>query len=121
MLAIKKVRFDYDRKPLFDAVSFEVAAGERAVLFGLNGSGKTTLFRLMTGELTPQAGKIECLGEVGLVRQTIESTDMTVLEWTMRSDFERYALYEDVSSGDEMRVMRSYERALALDVYNLEQ
>lgn len=121
MLAVNQVRFDYDRKPLFDAVSFEVAAGERAVLFGLNGSGKTTLFRLVTGELTPQAGKIERQGEVGLVRQTIESTDMTVLEWTMRSDPERYALYEDVSSGDEMRVMRSYERALALDVYNLEQ
>ncbi|WP_031421300.1 ribosomal protection-like ABC-F family protein [Exiguobacterium sp. NG55] len=121
MLAVKQVRFDYDRKPLFDAVSFEVAAGERAVLFGLNGSGKTTLFRLVTGELTPQAGTIERQGEVGLVRQTIESTDMTVLEWAMRSDPERYALYEDVSSGDEMRVMLSYERALALDVYNLEQ
>ena len=121
MLAMKQVRFDYDRKPLFEAVSFEVAAGERAVLFGLNGSGKTTLFRLVTGELTPQAGSIECHGEVGLVRQTIESEDMSLLEWVMRSDPERYALYEEVSSGDEMRVMRSYERALELDVYNLEQ
>ncbi|MGE6491993.1 ribosomal protection-like ABC-F family protein [Exiguobacterium sp. NPDC077395] len=121
MLAMKQVRFDYDRKPLFEAVSFEVVAGERAVLFGLNGSGKTTLFRLVIGELTPQAGAIECHGEVGLVRQTIESEDMSLLEWVMRSDPERYALYEEVSSGDEMRVMRSYERALALDVYNLEQ
>ncbi|MDA5560390.1 ABC-F family ATP-binding cassette domain-containing protein [Exiguobacterium sp. MMG028] len=121
MLAMKQVRFDYDRKPLFEAVSFEVAAGERAVLFGLNGSGKTTLFRLVTGELMPQAGTIDCHGEVGLVRQTIESEDMSLLEWVMRSDPERYALYEEVSSGDEVRVMRSYERALSLDVYNLEQ
>ncbi|WP_214798586.1 MULTISPECIES: ribosomal protection-like ABC-F family protein [unclassified Exiguobacterium] len=121
MLVMKQVRFDYDRKPLFEAVSFEIVAGERAVLFGLNGSGKTTLFRLVTGELTPQAGTIECHGEIGLVRQTIESEDMSLLEWVMRSDPERYALYEDVSSGDEARVMRSYERALALDVYNLEQ
>ncbi|WP_215142209.1 ribosomal protection-like ABC-F family protein [Exiguobacterium qingdaonense] len=121
MLSIKQVRFDYDRKPLFEAVAFDVAAGERAVLFGLNGSGKTTLFRLVTGELSPQAGTVECQGEVGLVRQTIESSDMSVLEWAMRSDPERYALYEDVYSGDEVRVMRSYEQALALDVYSLEQ
>ncbi|WP_214794432.1 MULTISPECIES: ribosomal protection-like ABC-F family protein [unclassified Exiguobacterium] len=121
MLVMKQVRFDYDRKPLFEAVSFEVATKERAVLFGLNGSGKTTLFRLVTGELKPQAGTIECHGEVGLVRQTIESEDMSLLEWVMRSDPERYALYEDVFSGDEARVMASYEQALSLDVYMLEQ
>jgi branched-chain amino acid transport system ATP-binding protein len=45
-----------------DDVSFEVAEGERLVILGPNGAGKTTLFNLVTGLLTPTAGRITLLG-----------------------------------------------------------
>ena len=44
-------------------VSLDVAQGERRLIIGPNGAGKTTLFILITGELTPDSGSIELLGE----------------------------------------------------------
>lgn len=120
MLSVHQVRFDYDRQPLFDNVSFEVAAGERAVLFGQNGSGKTTLFKLLVGELTPQAGTIDMIGTVGIVEQTLFDGEETVLDYVMQGDDERFRLYEEVTSGDTERVLAVYDEAMACDVFGLE-
>jgi branched-chain amino acid transport system ATP-binding protein len=43
-------------------VSLAVAPGERRLIIGPNGAGKTTLFNLITGELTPDSGKIKLFG-----------------------------------------------------------
>ncbi|MBX3029858.1 MAG: ABC transporter ATP-binding protein [Chloroflexi bacterium] len=45
-----------------DGVDVTLAAGERLAVIGPNGAGKTTLFRLIAGELRPDAGTIELLG-----------------------------------------------------------
>ncbi len=39
-------------------VTFEIAAGEMAVLTGRSGSGKTTLLHMLSGLLTPTDGKV---------------------------------------------------------------
>ena len=41
-----------------DAVSAAVAAGELLSVIGPNGAGKTTLFNLLTGQLSPSAGRM---------------------------------------------------------------
>ncbi len=41
-----------------DEVSFDVAAGELLSVIGPNGAGKTTLFNLLTGQLSPSAGRV---------------------------------------------------------------
>jgi branched-chain amino acid transport system ATP-binding protein len=43
-------------------VNLSVAPGERRLIIGPNGAGKTTLFNLITGELTPDSGKIRLFG-----------------------------------------------------------
>jgi len=43
-------------------VNLGVAPGERRLIIGPNGAGKTTLFNLITGELTPDSGKIRLFG-----------------------------------------------------------
>lgn len=48
----------YDGQTLFKNVSFELHQGDRVAIVGRNGSGKTTLLRLITGEETPDSGKI---------------------------------------------------------------
>lgn len=40
-----------------------VEAGERRALIGPNGAGKTTLFRIVSGEVQPNAGSIRLLGQ----------------------------------------------------------
>jgi len=44
-------------------VNLNVEPGERRLIIGPNGAGKTTLFNLITGELTPDSGSIELLGQ----------------------------------------------------------
>ncbi len=44
-------------------VSFTIAAGELLALIGPNGAGKTTCFNLVNGQLPPDAGEVEFLGE----------------------------------------------------------
>jgi len=48
--------------PLFEDAGFQVYAGKKIGLVGPNGAGKTTLFRLIVGELTPDAGTISIQG-----------------------------------------------------------
>jgi energy-coupling factor transport system ATP-binding protein len=55
--------------PVLSDVSFELHAGERAVLMGANGSGKSTLLRLAHGVQTLRKGKVDRAGEVALLLQ----------------------------------------------------
>jgi len=43
---------------IFSGISFEIQENDRVGLVGINGSGKTTLFKLLTGEMQPDAGDI---------------------------------------------------------------
>ncbi|MFL6077780.1 MAG: ABC-F family ATP-binding cassette domain-containing protein [Mycobacteriales bacterium] len=43
---------------LFDHLTWRPGPGDRIGVVGVNGSGKTTLLRLLTGEVTPDAGRV---------------------------------------------------------------
>jgi branched-chain amino acid transport system ATP-binding protein len=45
-----------------DDVNLRIVPGSRHALIGPNGAGKTTLFNLISGELTPTAGRITVFG-----------------------------------------------------------
>ena len=45
-----------------DAVTLELAPGERHGLIGPNGAGKTTLFNIIAGEIVPDAGSVRLDG-----------------------------------------------------------
>jgi ATP-binding cassette subfamily F protein uup len=48
----------YGMKPLLDAVSLGVGAGDRIGVVGLNGGGKTTLLEILAGVVPPDSGRV---------------------------------------------------------------
>jgi ATP-binding cassette subfamily F protein 3 len=61
-MEIKDLSFGFDPAGprLIDDLSFYVGKKERIAIIGKNGKGKTTLLNLLAGELTPQAGTVNC-------------------------------------------------------------
>jgi len=76
--------------PILDHVTLHLERGATA-LVGSNGAGKTTLLRLLTGELRPQAGRIELSprdARVVVCPQTVERDDALVEALASRDDRE---------------------------------
>ncbi|MCU0702759.1 MAG: LPS export ABC transporter ATP-binding protein [Fimbriiglobus sp.] len=53
----------YGPRKVVDGVSFEVNPGEVVGLLGPNGAGKTTSFRMTTGQITPNGGRVRFADE----------------------------------------------------------
>jgi ABC-2 type transport system ATP-binding protein len=63
LLGVHDLRRRFGARAALDGVSFEVAAGEIVGLLGPNGAGKTTAFRLLSGLLPADGGRIELRGQ----------------------------------------------------------
>jgi len=63
ILVVDAVSKSFGAVKVTDGLSFAVAEGETLGILGPNGAGKTTLFNLVTGQLRPDAGRIEFRGE----------------------------------------------------------
>jgi lipopolysaccharide export system ATP-binding protein len=53
----------YGRRKVVDGVDFDVGRGEVVGLLGPNGAGKTTSFRMTTGQVTPNDGRVLFVGQ----------------------------------------------------------
>lgn len=68
MLAIniRQLRFGYVStvdEAVLTIPEWQVTGGSRTLLHGRSGSGKTTLMRLLSGQILPQSGTLEVLGQ----------------------------------------------------------
>src|SRR5438094_5745229 len=63
ILEVRGLIKNYGRRRVVDGVNFEVDAGEVVGLLGPNGAGKTTSFRMTTGQITPDGGKVRFTGQ----------------------------------------------------------
>jgi branched-chain amino acid transport system ATP-binding protein len=64
LLEVEDLRAGYGSVPVLQGVSFAVAEGETAVMFGLNGAGKSTTVNAVAGLLKPWGGTVRFDGEV---------------------------------------------------------
>lgn len=76
MLDISELNFGFSEKPLFKDFSLSIQKNERVALMGRSGIGKTTLFRLITGWLKPESGKVVVKNSLALMSQ-----EETLLPW----------------------------------------
>lgn len=58
LISLENVTFGYENKPVHENVNMVLSEGDRAGFIGANGEGKTTLIRLISGELSPDDGRI---------------------------------------------------------------
>ena len=60
VIKFQDVSFEYpvSKKEILKEVTFNVRSGMKITLMGQNGAGKSTIFKLITGELKPDYGKI---------------------------------------------------------------
>src|SRR4051794_31092379 len=63
LLEVQGLVKTYGRRTVVKGVSFEVNPGEVVGLLGPNGAGKTTSFRMTTGMVHPDAGKVRFAGK----------------------------------------------------------
>ncbi|MBS4168686.1 ABC transporter ATP-binding protein [Parachlamydia sp. AcF125] len=58
MLNISNLTFSYEGKKILKNLSLKLRKGESGALIGTSGSGKSTLFKVLTGLLSPESGKV---------------------------------------------------------------
>ena len=89
VLGANGVSVAFGEKTVLDGVTFSLNEHDRLGIIGVNGCGKTTLFRVLTGELLPDAGQVFLASNktVGLVRQDnafdADATDGTALDFML--------------------------------------
>ncbi|MCX6784914.1 MAG: ABC-F family ATP-binding cassette domain-containing protein [Candidatus Komeilibacteria bacterium] len=78
ILRFDEVNFEYThKKPILHEASFSLRRGAKFTLMGQNGAGKSTIFKLITGELKPDKGRISITNAtIGTARQTIAQADL---------------------------------------------
>jgi ATP-binding cassette subfamily F protein 3 len=64
---------------LLEPLTLRVQPGDRIGLVGRNGAGKTTTMRVLAGEGTPHAGRVERRGPVGYLPQDPRTGDLHVV------------------------------------------
>ena len=69
ILEINDVQVSFGDRLVLDLDHLSVYDGDRIGLIGENGAGKTTLLRVLSGDLTPEAGLVRRLAPAAMIRQ----------------------------------------------------
>ena len=105
VIEAEHLRKEFGNRLLIDDLNFKLPPGGIVGVIGPNGAGKTTLFRMITGQETPDSGKLT-VGEtvkLGYVDQSRDSLDPNKSVW------------EEISGGTD--VIYLGKRAVASRAY----
>ena len=81
ILTVEHLTHGFGDRAIFSDVSFRLLRGEHIGLVGANGEGKSTFFNIVTGNLTPDEGRIEWAKNVRigyLDQHTVLKKGMTI-------------------------------------------
>lgn len=131
---IENLTLSFGTTPIYDAAEFNLNSRDKVGVVGVNGAGKTTLFRILTGQITPDSGRIDTGGaNFGYLPQQIEITtpDITVWDFLLSGrpitelESELQKLYQDLADNpsDEHisdKISQIQERLEYYDYYNAE-
>lgn len=112
MLSVRALAVQYGRRLVFQAVSFDLAAGQVLGVLGANGAGKTTLLRALVGCVRPCQGEVRINGL--LPRDALARTGVAYFagEATLPG-FARAVAWGSLGTGDLVTPDRRPLRALS--------
>ncbi|WP_297965311.1 ABC-F family ATP-binding cassette domain-containing protein [uncultured Anaerovibrio sp.] len=88
-------------RTIFEDVSFRLLKGEHVALVGANGEGKSTFLSILTGQMTPDEGKVEWAKRVTagyLDQHAVLKAGMTIREVLKTAFDEMYKLEAEMQS-----------------------
>ena len=110
MIKFSNVQLGYGRRPVLNALNFEIQKGDFFGIVGPNGAGKTTLLKAILGLLKPVKGKINFLNNgkwhkksIGYVPQHAsvdEIFPVTTLEMVLMGRYAKMGLFKRPKNGD---------------------
>lgn len=119
VLNVENVSHGFGERVILDDVSFRLLKGEHVGLIGANGEGKSTFLNIITGELMPDAGKIEWSSRVtvGYLDQHTKLTPGKTIREILRGAFaklfdleaEMQSAYEKMASAGEEEMNKLLE------------
>lgn len=114
LLAARDLSFSRNDRPVFEALDFDVAAGEALLVRGGNGAGKTTLLRVLAGLLDAEGGTVAVAGAP--VARAMRAGTMAYLGHLpgLKADLDATANLEFLAHLQGCRASQDVERALAL-------
>ena len=120
MLRIDGLIYSIGGRTLFDGATISVPRGHKVGLVGRNGAGKSTLFRLIMGEVEPDAGTISLTrrARIGSVAQEAPDGSQSLLDTVLAADGERAALLAEAETAEDAARVAEVGMALSTDILN---
>lgn len=119
VLTVENVSHGFGGRTILEDASFRLLKGEHVGLVGANGEGKSTFLSIITGELTPDQGKVEWSNRVtvGYLDQHTVLTKGKTMREVLREAFkgmfdleaEMLQLYDKMAEASETEVTRMME------------
>lgn len=85
-MKIDNLSLSFRTAEVYKNLTVEFNQNDKVGIIGVNGAGKTTLFKLILGELTPDAGTITVSSKIGYLPQVIEDNfdkEMSVFDYLL--------------------------------------
>ena len=85
-MKIDNLSLSFGTAEVYKNLIVEFNQNDKVGIIGVNGAGKTTLFKLILGELTPDAGTITLSSKIGYLPQVIEDNfdkEMSVFDYLL--------------------------------------
>ncbi|MEO1067429.1 MAG: ABC-F family ATP-binding cassette domain-containing protein [Pseudomonadota bacterium] len=103
MLHINDVTYRIGGRTLFEEATVALTAGTKAGLVGRNGTGKSTLFKLITDEISSEAGSVAVQkgARIGQVAQEVPGNEVSLIDTVLAADAERIALMQEAEGASD--------------------
>jgi len=96
---VSGVSHSFGGRTIFEDVSFRLLKGEHVALVGANGEGKSTFLAILTGQMTPEEGKVEWAKRVTagyLDQHAVLKPGMTIRDVLKTAFDEMYKLEQEM-------------------------